>query len=68
MSSQWYFTHDGGEMLGPCTSKELRVLASAGKLLPTDRIRKEGMEKPVRARRLKGLFTPPAGKAGTETA
>jgi hypothetical protein len=68
MSNQWYFTQNGGEMLGPCTSKELKILASSGKLLPTDTIRKEGMEKPVRARRLKGLFTPPAGKAGTETA
>ncbi len=67
MSTQWYFTREGMETIGPCSSRELRRMASSGQLLPTDKVRKEGMEKPVRARRLKGLFTPAAGKDGTET-
>jgi GYF domain 2 len=68
MASQWYFSLNGQAMSGPCSSRELKRLASTGQLLPTDRVRKEGMEKPVRARRLKGLFISPAANEGTEMA
>jgi hypothetical protein len=62
MSTQWFYQRDGQEMLGPCSAKELKHLASTGQLLESDRVRKEGMEKPVRAGRVKGLFITPSGQ------
>jgi hypothetical protein len=64
--AQWYYTRDGREMLGPYTSKNMKQLASKGQILPTDRVRKEGMEKAVRARRVRGLFAPTAGPGEVE--
>ena len=55
MSSQWYY-FKGDERLGPFSSSELKGLASTGRLVPTDNVWKEGMEKPFPAIRLKGLF------------
>ena len=66
MPSQWYYKQVGREMVGPCTARELKQMASSGQLLPTDRVHREGMMKPVRARRVKGLFAPAPdrGRAG----
>jgi hypothetical protein len=54
-------------MLGPCTSRELKELASTGQLLPTDRVLKDGMERAVKARRVKGLFAPVTGQGESGT-
>jgi hypothetical protein len=60
--THWYYDHDG-HVGGPITVSELRQLAASGELLPTDRVRKEGMERWVKARAVKGLFAPPASAA-----
>jgi hypothetical protein len=64
MPIHWYYTQDGPIMRGPVTGRTLKQLASTGQLLPTHRVRKEGMISSVKARRVKGLFlTPEADKA-----
>ncbi len=60
MPTQWYLTRGGGRMYGPVTGRELKRLAASGELAPTDRVKKDGMVKSVSARRVKGLFAPPA--------
>jgi hypothetical protein len=62
MATQWFFAKDGskGKMHGPVSGRELKRLAATGGLAPTDRVKKDGMEKSVSARRVKGLFAPPA--------
>jgi len=66
MADELYYQHDG-QQYGPITGAELKALAAAGKLLPDDLIRKEGMEKWVPARNVKGLFpavSVPPGASG----
>jgi hypothetical protein len=58
MASQWFYLQDGIET-GPVPSSELKLLAAAGKLKPTDLIWKEGMRGWVPASRLTELFPPP---------
>ncbi len=58
--TQWFFSRNGGNKVGPVTSRELKRLAATGQLTRTDRIQKIGMEKMVAASRLKGLFAKPA--------
>ncbi len=52
-----------GRKFGPFSATQLRALASAGKLCPTDTVWKEGMVKAVLAAKVKNLFlsiqTPP---------
>jgi GYF domain 2 len=67
MQKKWLYSRDGRVMLGPCTSKELKQLASTGQLLPTDKVRSESMEKAVMARRIRGLFAPATGPGETGT-
>lgn len=55
MASEWYY-QSKGQKLGPHTADELRQLARAGDILPADKVWRPGMEKPVAASRLKGLF------------
>lgn len=55
--SLWYFDHDG-KAGGPVSVSQLRQMAASGLLLPTDRIRKEDMDRWVKARAVKGLFAP----------
>jgi hypothetical protein len=59
MASKWYYSLVGPPLLGPVSGRRLKQLAAKGKLLPTHRVRKDSMEKSVRAGRLKGLFFPP---------
>ncbi len=59
MASKWYYSMEGSTQLGPVTGKQLKNLAATGRLRPTHMVRKEDMEKLVRARRVKGLFAPP---------
>jgi hypothetical protein len=54
--SKWYYDHDG-QTGGPVSVSQLRQLAANGELRPTDRIRKEDMDRWVKARAVKGLFT-----------
>jgi len=55
--SKWYYHHDG-QTGGPVSVAQLRQLAADGLLLPTDRVRKRDMDHWVKARAVKGLFTP----------
>jgi hypothetical protein len=54
--SLWYYEHDG-QSGGPVRVSQLRQMAAKGQLLPTDRVRKEDMDRWVKARAVKGLFT-----------
>jgi hypothetical protein len=59
MASDYYFTKDG-KQYGPVSAVQLRKLADTGRLQPTDKVRKEGMDGWVAAAIVKGLFpTPP---------
>ena len=60
--TQWFFTRNGGNKVGPVTSRELKRLVAIGQLSRTDRIQKVGMDKMVAASRLKGLFADDAEK------
>jgi hypothetical protein len=57
--NRWYYEHDGRPG-GPVTVAQLKQLAAGGGLLPTDRVRREDMAQWVKARAVKGLFTPAA--------
>jgi hypothetical protein len=59
MASRWYY-QSNGEQFGPVNVDELKQLAAAGRLLPTDRVRKEDMGKWVRATSVRGLVLPVA--------
>jgi hypothetical protein len=63
--TQWFFTRNGGNKVGPVTSRELKRLVATGQLARTDRIQKAGMEKMVAASRLKGLFAAAADDVET---
>lgn len=62
MSDAWYYQR-GDQCHGPVTSPELRRLAAAGELQPTDLLWREGMVRPLPASKTTGLFSPPTGKA-----
>jgi len=55
MADQWYFWHDT-EILGPFTGKQLFDLATAGNIIPTDTVWKNGIEEGVPASRIQHLF------------
>jgi hypothetical protein len=61
MAELWYYTSEGKRM-EPVTAGELRHLAEAGFLQPTDLVWKEGMANWAAASSIKGLIatTPPA--------
>jgi hypothetical protein len=65
--TRWFYDHDG-QVSGPVSVSELRHLAASGGLLPTDHVRKEDMERWVKARAVKGLFAPAAAEAATAPA
>lgn len=56
MTERWYYAHDANKQ-GPFSGRELRDLADAGQILPTDTVWKEDVEQGVLARRIKNLFT-----------
>jgi hypothetical protein len=56
MANQWFYSKNGSTH-GPVTGAELKALAGAGKLLPTDLIWKEGMPSWQPASKVKGLFS-----------
>jgi hypothetical protein len=55
MADQWYYAH-GGNKLGPFSARLFKDLADAGRILPTDTVWKEGIEKGVSAARVKNLL------------
>lgn len=59
MATQWFWTGSDGEKHGPVTSQQLKDLVMTGELTPADWVKKDGMEKSVKAGRVKGLFAPP---------
>lgn len=54
--SLWYYEHEG-QSGGPVRVSRLRQMAAKGELLPTDHVRKEDMDRWVKARAVKGLFS-----------
>jgi hypothetical protein len=48
-ADQWYYAKDSKQRLGPFTTEQLRQLASAGALQPTDMVLKEGAQRWVQA-------------------
>ncbi len=60
MPTQWFYSVDGGKMVGPCTALEMKRLASTGQILPTYRVKRKSRVKTVMARNVKGLFVPAA--------
>jgi hypothetical protein len=52
------YVERSGRKFGPFSATQLKALASAGKLLPTDTVWKEGMEKAVLAAKVMNLFLP----------
>jgi hypothetical protein len=64
MAEEWHYSRDG-QQLGPVSGDELRRMASAGELQPTDQIWKEGMPKWATASKLKGLAFPAGAKKST---
>src|ERR1700687_447219 len=57
MVDQWYYGRSENK-LGPYSSRELRDLAIAGTIRPTDTVWKAGIEKGVAADKVKNLFAP----------
>jgi hypothetical protein len=62
MASQWYYTQDGVRQ-GPCSAKELRALAAAGTIRPTDTVWMEGVAQGALASNVKNLFPAVAAAA-----
>jgi ribosomal protein L12E/L44/L45/RPP1/RPP2 len=58
MADQWYYSHNGNRK-GPCSARQLREIAAAGQILPTDTIWKEGVEQGALASNVKNLFAAP---------
>jgi len=52
---KWYYENDD-EQVGPFTTEELRQLASKGAIESSTRVTKDGLDKWVPAKRVKGLF------------
>ena len=59
MAIQWFFSRDD-ETFGPFTAAELKAEAASARLRPQDLVWQEGMEKSVRASKVKHLFDAPA--------
>jgi len=62
MVDQWFYGRNETKV-GPFSSKELRDLATAGTIRPTDTVWKAGIEKGVAADKVKNLFAPTAADA-----
>ena len=58
MAAEWHYSKDG-QRHGPVSAAELKALARAGKLVPTDMVWKAGMAEWRVASGVKGLFPAP---------
>jgi GYF domain 2 len=56
VATKWFWTGSDGEKHGPVTSQELKDLAQSGQLTTADWVKRDGMDKSVKASRVKGLF------------
>jgi hypothetical protein len=56
MANEWHYTLNGQQAGAPITSAQLKQLAAAGQLQPTDMVWQEGMADWVPASSIKGLF------------
>jgi hypothetical protein len=66
MASHWYYAH-GEHKLGPFSASQLKELAAAGKILKTDTVWMEGVEKGAPAGKVRYLFAaPPAELADVQ--
>ena len=59
-----WFVQSNGELVGPMTVGELRLLAATGRLQPMDRVRKDSISRWTRAKSVRGLFAPQPEEAG----
>src|SRR5271169_480835 len=57
MADRWFYTHDG-QKIGPCSGQQLKEFAACGRILPTDTVWKEGIEKGSLAQKVRYLFPP----------
>jgi GYF domain 2 len=55
MADRWFYSHDKVKS-GPFSGRQLREIADAGNIVPTDTIWKEGVEKGMLAGKVKNLF------------
>lgn len=62
MADQWYVGRSG-QRAGPYTTEQVRQMAAAGQLLPSDLLWKDGLENWVPLTQVKGLL--PTGVGGT---
>ena len=62
MLDQWYYW-GGSDVLGPFSGTQLAQLATDGKVVPTDIVWREGVERGVQAHTVKNLFSPVAAVA-----
>lgn len=69
MTTQWYYRRAGNEY-GPVSSQELKRLAAAGEIAPTDGVRRNDRNGWTPAARVHGLFppVPPSGSASARSA
>lgn len=56
MANEWYYALNGERSNSPVSSSQLKQMAAAGKLQPSDLVWKEGLPDWVPASSLKGLF------------
>ena len=63
MAAEWFYSK-AGKRFGPVSGQQLKELAAKGEIGPADQVWKEGMEKWVPAKAIKGLFDV-AAKAAT---
>lgn len=62
MADQWYVGRNG-QKAGPYSTEQLKQMAAAGQLAPSDMLWKQGLEAWVPLSKVKGLL--PAGGGGT---
>jgi hypothetical protein len=56
MATEWFYTENGQQAAAPVSAAELKRLATAGQLQPTDMVWREGMANWVTAGTIKELF------------
>ena len=61
MGASWY-VEKGGKRTGPFTPAQLKELVASGRLQASDMVQNDGMEKPVLAGKVKGLFPASVGE------
>jgi hypothetical protein len=59
MHHNWYYSRNGREVVGPCTSRELVNLAASKQLAPDDMVGRNRKVRLVKASSVKGLFAAP---------